>query len=486
MNKNGTIIQYFEWYLPDDGKHWERLKDDAKHLKEIGISLVWMPPATKATGTNDVGYGVYDVYDLGEFDQKGAVRTKYGTKQEYLAAIEALHSNGIVAIADIVLNHRAGADESERFPAYEVDPNNRQKKVTEAYDIEGWTKFNFAVRQGKYSKFQWNWTHFSGIDFNQANKKRAIYMIKGLNKGWVDNDDVDSEKGNYDYLMYANVDYKHPDVKEEIKRWSEWYIEETGIDGFRLDAVKHIDSEFIDEFIKNILQKFGDDFYLVGEYWEKKYRTLENYLENTEFNIDLFDVALHMNFSKASKSDKSFDMSKIFQNTLVTKNPTKAVTFVDNHDSQPSQALESWVDDWFKPLAYGMILLRESGFPCIFYGDYYGVSGENPIPGKQDLIDKLLSSRGQFAYGKQNDYLDHPNCIGWTREGDEKHSAGLAVLLTNSEEGFKDMFIGKQHAGKDYVDYLGNREETVTINKEGIGTFLCAPGSISVWVERSS
>lgn len=484
MDENGTMIQYFEWHLPDDGKHWQRLKEDARHLKEIGISLVWMPPATKGTGTNDVGYGVYDLYDLGEFDQKGAVRTKYGTKEEYLAAIKALHDNEILAIADIVLNHKAGADESERFPAYEVDSNNRQEKVSEAYDIEGWTKFIFPGRKGKYSEFQWNWTHFSGTDFNQENGKKAIYMIKGINKGWADDDEVDTENGNYDYLMYADIDYEHPDVKEEVKRWSEWYLNETGVDGFRLDAVKHIDGGFVDEFIKNIHEKQGNDFYTVGEYWKKNHETLENYIEDTDWNVDLFDVSLHMNFAEASKSGNSFDMSTLFQNTLMERNPTIAVTFVDNHDSQPSQALESWVDDWFKPLAYGMILLRESGLPCVFYGDYYGIDGENPIQGKQELIDKLLSLRVNHAYGKQNDYFDHPNCIGWTREGDEKHAAGLAVLLTNSDEGYKDMYIGKQHAGKEYVDYLGNREETLTINDEGMGTFLCAPGSISVWAER--
>jgi alpha-amylase len=190
-----------------------------------------------------------------------------------------------------------------------------------------------------------------------------------------------------------------------------------------------------------------------------------------------------MNFSKASKSGNRFDMSKIFHNTLMEKNPTKAVTFVDNHDSQPSQALESWVDDWFKPLAYGMILLRENGLPCVFYGDYYGIGGEKPIHDKQDLIDQLLALRINQAYGKQNDYLDHPNCIGWTREGDEKHPGGIAVLLTNSDAGYKDMYLGKQHAGKNYVDHLGNRDETVTINADGLGTFLCAPGSISVWAE---
>ena len=86
-----TIIQYFEWYLPADGQHWNRTAEDAAHLAELGFTDVWLPPAYKGhTGANDVGYGVYDTYDLGEFDQKGSVATKYGTKDEYLNAIRAL------------------------------------------------------------------------------------------------------------------------------------------------------------------------------------------------------------------------------------------------------------------------------------------------------------------------------------------------------------------------------------------------------------
>ena len=90
--ENGVMMQYFEWYL-DNKKHlWTTLKDDAKHLKDIGITAVWMPPAFKGIGgMNDVGYGVYDIYDLGEFYQQGTIRTKYGTKDEYLLAIQSLH-----------------------------------------------------------------------------------------------------------------------------------------------------------------------------------------------------------------------------------------------------------------------------------------------------------------------------------------------------------------------------------------------------------
>jgi len=73
MVMNGVLMQYFEWDLPDDGKLWQHLAEDAEHLAEIGISHIWMPPATKGQSRGDVGYGVYDLFDIGEFDQKGTV-----------------------------------------------------------------------------------------------------------------------------------------------------------------------------------------------------------------------------------------------------------------------------------------------------------------------------------------------------------------------------------------------------------------------------
>ena len=145
--ENQTLMQYFEWYLPDDGQHWNRLAEDAPNLAAKGIRKVWMPPAFKGTGSNDVGYGVYDLFDLGEFDQKGTVRTKYGLKEEYLRAIEVLGQNGIEAIADVVLNHKAAADYKERFTVVEVDPNDRTKVLSEPFEIKGWTKFVFPGRK---------------------------------------------------------------------------------------------------------------------------------------------------------------------------------------------------------------------------------------------------------------------------------------------------------------------------------------------------
>ena len=481
--ENQTLMQYFEWYLPDDGQHWNRLAEDAPNLAAKGIRKVWMPPAFKGTGSNDVGYGVYDLFDLGEFDQKGTVRTKYGLKEEYLRAIEALSQNGIEAIADVVLNHKAAADYKERFTVVEVDPNDRNVEISEPFEIEAWMHFAFPGRNKTYNDFEWHWYHFTGTDYDAKNNKSGIFLIQGDNKGWADDELVDNENGNYDYLMYADIDFKHPEVIQNLYDWAHWFIESTGVHGFRLDAVKHIDSFFMKNFIRDITEKYGEDFYVFGEFWNSDEKANNDYLENIDYRFDLVDVKLHHNLFDASKSGADYDLRTIFDQTLAKNHPESAVTFVDNHDTQRGQALESTVEEWFKPAAYALILLRESGLPCVFYGDYYGISGEFAQESFQDELDKLLDIRLNLAYGEQNDYFDDANCIGWTRQGKDDGQP-IAVLISNDQAASKSMLVGSEWAGKEFSDYLGNSSQIVTIDDQGWGEFPVEEKSVSVWSAR--
>lgn len=177
-------------------------------------------------------------------------------------------------------------------------------------------------------------------------------------------------------------------------------------------------------------------------------------------------------------------MSQIFDGTLVGTMPEFAVTFVDNHDTQLGQALESWILDWFKPLAYSLILLRKDGFPCIFYGDYYGIP-EKEIEPKQNIIDVLLKVRKYFAYGEQYDYFNDSNVIGFTRLGDYDHpDSGLAVVMSDKNGGSIQMNVGKNLANTVFYDCTGNLSETVYVDNEGNGIFYCKDGSVSVWIKQ--
>jgi len=149
------LLQYFHWYLPNDGNLWKQIKGEAQRLKDLGFSTLWFPPAFKgAAGGYSTGYDVYDLYDLGEFDQKGSVRTKYGTRQEYVEAIDAAHAAGLRVMVDIVLNHKAGGDEMEKINVVKVDPENRTKVISGPFEIEAFTKFTFPGRGKKYSEFE--------------------------------------------------------------------------------------------------------------------------------------------------------------------------------------------------------------------------------------------------------------------------------------------------------------------------------------------
>ena len=477
---NQTVMQYFEWYLPSDGQHWNHLAEDAQHLSDLGISHVWMPPAFKGTNKDDVGYGVYDLFDLGEFDQKGTIRTKYGFKDEYLNAINRLKDVGIVPMADVVLNHKAAADKLETFEVVEVDPEDRTKEISKPFEIEGWTHFTFDGRQKGYNDFEWHWYHFNGTDFDAKRNKSGIYLIQGDNKGWAENDLVDNENGNFDYLMYANLDYKHPEVIENIYSWADWFVQTTGVLGFRMDAVKHIDSFFMRNFIRDVKEKQGQDFYVFGEFWNAKEEDNNTYLEKTENRFDLVDVRLHNNLYDASLEGADYDLTTIFDQTLVKNHPEHAVTFVENHDTQRGQALESTVEEWFKPAAYALILLREDGLPCLFYGDYYGIEGEFAQESFQEVLDTLLYARKELAYGEQIDYFDDPNCIGWTRSGNEGGTP-LAVTISNDAANSKSMEIGSDWAGQTFYDILGNCSDTVTIDEDGWGDFPVSEKSVSVW-----
>jgi alpha-amylase len=477
---NGIMLQGFEWYLSDDGNYYNMMKKRVTELKKTGFSAVWIPPVFKATSKSDVGYGIYDMYDLGEFDQKGSIRTKYGTKQELIEMIRTFHNEGIQVYADVVMNHKAGGDGTEKFIAVKVDWNDRLKELETPKEIEAWTLFDFPVRNGKYSDFKWNFNHFSGVDYDNINKDKAIFRIVGENKGW--NLGVSNERGNYDYLMFADINHAHPEVREDFKRWAEWFVSEIEVDGFRFDAVKHIDTDFIKDFKTNVRKKFGSDFYFVGEYWMDSIEAQEEYLKNTDFDIDIFDVGLHYNFHEASVKGDSYDLRTVFDNTVVAKYPNEAVTFVDNHDSQLGQSLQSWVEPWFKEMAYALILLRKAGYPCVFYGDYYGTGGDNSFDGMKDLIDKLIYLRQNYCFGYEDNYFENRNLIGWSRKGTEENGVNAAVVMSNKEYGKIKMYMGEFYRGKIYRDYLCHDESQVVIDDGGYGEFPVQGGSLSVWI----
>ena len=489
--KNPTLLQTFHWYYPDGGKLWPEIKARAASFNDLGINMVWLPPAYKgASGGYSVGYDTYDLFDLGEFDQKGSVATKYGDKAQLHAAIDALHSHGIAVLLDVVVNHKMGADEKEAIRVNRVNEQDRTQIDDTVLECEAWTRYTFPARQGKYSKFIWDFKCFSGIDHIENPAEDGVFKIINdyTGEGW--NDQVDDEMGNFDYLMGANIDFRNHAVTEEIKYWARWVMDQTHCDGFRLDAVKHIPAWFYIEWIEHVQDVAPEPLFIVAEYWSHDVDKLQQYIDQVDGKTLLFDAPLQMNFHEASQQGRDYDMSQIFNGTLVEADPFHAVTLVANHDTQPLQALEAPVEAWFKPLAYALILLRENGVPSVFYPDLFGASYEDtggdgekhhvdmPVIEK---LDQLILARQRFAHGVQTLWFDHPNCIAFSRSGTQDNP-GCVVVMSNGDDGEKTLNLGANYGNKVWRDYLGYRQESVTTDENGEGTFCCDGGSVSVWV----
>jgi alpha-amylase len=491
LMKNQTIFQLFHWYISQDGQFWKHCEEQSAYLATLGVTHAWLPPAYKSwRGVHEPGYAVYDLFDLGEFEQKGTTRTKYGTKEEYLAAIKTLQRSGISVIADIVLNHKSGGDEKEKVPVYKVSEDNRNEIIGDLGEIEAFTKFTFPGRKGKYSNFIWDWKCFTGL----SGEDGSIYTIQNeYGEKWEEL--IDDEKGNFDYLMGNDIEFRNPFVREELKYWAKWYIDTTGIDGLRLDAVKHITPDFFNELLDFLRDEYDKDIFCVAEYWNTDVRILERYFDVLRGRTMLFDVPLHTNFYTASLLGSSYDMRQIFDNTLTRYKPMASVTFVDNHDTQPLQSLESTVEYWFKPLANALILLRQDGLPCVFYPSIYGAKYSDIINDEEIHIElnavpglrEMMLVRKELSYGPQHDYFDHPNTIGWVREGNQENQlSGCVVIMTNGSQGYKIMYAGMRHAGKVFIDATGNRPQEIIIGESGDAEFHTSDGSVSVWVRKDA
>lgn len=485
-----VMLQLFHWYLPGGGTLWREAADRAGELARVGFTSVWLPPAYKGhVGGYDVGYGVYDLYDLGEFDQRGTVPTKYGSRAQYLEAIRALQDAGLAVYADVVWNHRLGGDGSQVVRATPYAADNRNHATGPTREVEVWTRFEFPGRAGRHDTRTLDARHFVAVDFDgrTPEEHNTIYLFEGKQF----DASVDEEFGNYHYLMGCDVDHGNPEVQQMTIDWGRWYLDTTGVDGLRLDAVKHIPTWVLPMYLDALRAHAGREVPAVAEYWSMHLAALEHFLSATGERMMLFDVPLHYTFHLASRVGSSFDLRTVFDGSLVAARPDLAVTFVDNHDSQPMQALESPVDGWFKPLAYALILLRRDGLPCVFGADYDGAEyaeapwGEQPVHVRMDsfrgFLDTCLALRRDLGDAGQEDHFDHPNVVGWVRPGSD---LTVVVLMSNGDEGRARLAVGS--AGLRLEDMTGSVPGPITTDAQGAAEFRCPGRGVSLWVGRAA
>jgi alpha-amylase len=451
---NGVMMQAFYWDVPQTTggqTWWQVLGGKASELKSAGITALWLPPAYKGSGINDVGYGVYDRYDLGEFNQKGTVATHYGTLAQLQSCITALHGQGVQVYEDMVMNHLTSADAQEQFS---IGGQN--------YNV--YTSFTYPGRANKYSTYQWHYYNFNGTQ-------------QAPNNGWYQWNAWDFQpyaNGDaYDNLLGSEIRYADVNQRTETKSWGNWITTKLSLDGYRLDATKHIQTSFVNEWLDAVKGTSGR--FAVSEAWFRNLGDLNNYAAATGGRTSLFDVPLHYTFQSMSNGNGSWDMRGLQFAGFTEANGPLSVSFVDNHDTdQTGGALYSPVTN-LKMLAYSYILTREKGYPCVFYKDYYNYGLGTPIK-------TLIGIRQGHAFGTGYEYtsVNDADVYAYSRAGDASHTGLLQLLNDGGSAASKTITTPFKNAT--LTDLTGNTTGSVTTDANGVGTFRVNARSYAVWV----
>jgi alpha-amylase len=343
--KAGVMLQGFYWDVPYGW--YGALADAAYKLSDIdgySIDYIWFPPASKGmSGSISMGYDPYDYYDLGQYDQKGSVETRFGTFDDLERAIDAYHSQGIGVIGDIVLNHRGGGE-------LEYNPNTGSESYTDFSDVAS-------------GKCLWNYDAFHPSSYAQ--------------------NDVGTFGG------FPDVCHTNDSVMNDLVDWGLW-LRDVGFDGWRLDYVKGYNPWVAEEF-----KNSTGDLLCVAELWDRNVNLIEQWVYDAGSGIMVFDYPLYYTMRDvcmATDGDISSFISR--DASFVAAYPELSMTFAANHDT------DEIIDD--KMLAYGFILTYE-GMPCIWWKDYfdYGLNkggAEEPLQ-EGNGIDKLIWVRGALGGG---------------------------------------------------------------------------------------
>lgn len=261
-----VILQGFWWDYHNDNysNGWANyLADLAPRLKEMGIDAVWIPPSYKNSSPLSVGYSPFDHYDLGDKYQKGLhettpgvqvldVETRSGTKDELLRMIAILHANGIEVIQDLVLNHVDGAGAGDGSggqdpePNYSMVTNNGYKNfryVCYASPVEEGDACDYAQRSGRWHKNYHNF--YPNPSQNYTTGEWAVaYWGPDFAYGMGPNGDYSTgPSSNLCSLPCDDPCFEPGQTGDynttEARNWLGWMKKQTGVDGFRWDAVKH-------------------------------------------------------------------------------------------------------------------------------------------------------------------------------------------------------------------------------------------------------
>lgn len=315
------------------------------YLQDLGVEGIWLSPIFKSPS-----YHKYDVTNYWEIDPE------YGNWHDLQRLIKEAHERGIKVILDFVLNHTSNEHD--------------------------WFK---AARQDKNSPFRdyYTWKTPKEVKVLGIEHRKETADSQEKNPWhWGKRGDEEKYYGMF-WKKMPDLNLDHPPLREEIFKTGKFWLEQ-GVDGFRMDAARHIYPEYEVEKAHDFWVEFREemeqvnpDFYIVGEVWTEAEKVAP-FFKGLKANFD-FDLAYELqNIAKTETDEKDF-ISMLLSNfeIFAKANPDFInATMLSNHDMERVGSVVKGNLAKLKMLAN--LLFTLPGQPYIYYGEELGMKGKKP------------------------------------------------------------------------------------------------------------
>jgi alpha-amylase len=300
---------------------------------DLEVTGLWLMPVSPSPSYH--GYDVTDYY---------AINPQYGTLDDFKRLLDEAHQRGMRVIIDLVMNHT-----SVSHPWFQesTDPASPRR--------------NWYIWSDANPGYKGPW----GEEVWHPNGKSYYYGI--FSEGMPD-------------LSYTNSE-----VRLEMEKVARFWLDEVGVDGFRLDAAKHIVEEgqvqentdathaWWAEF-RQVYKASNPQAMTVGEVWSSTDQVAK-YLEGDEldlaFNFDLAEAIL-----KGVSAESTFTIRTTIESSSQAIPPIQFATFLTNHDQ--NRTMSRLGGDVEKAKLAASTLLTLPGAPFIYYGEEIGMTGVKP------------------------------------------------------------------------------------------------------------
>lgn len=349
------------------GGDWRGVIDRLDYLARLGVTAIWIsPPYRNVPRTErEDGYHGYWPADFTE------ANPRFGTLAELRELVRQAHARGMLVILDVVPNHAGRVFTYDLDGDGEVDPDEIEPPWSDTpYDVP----LIWSARPRM---------------FGPGGELVTLEAEDFHRRGDGDlSDPVQKELGDFPTGL-RDLDTESPRVIDLLVETHAWWVEQTDVDGFRVDAVPHAGLAFWQTFCARLRERVAElgkeRFFLLGEVFTSSPEVLARYTELGALDAAFaFDLKLALIdgvilegrppvTARAALADSRGHFPASGQPGGIGLSPWQArVTFADNHDVW---RLRGELDD---PLAARIALtavLTADGIPAIYYGTEQDLDG---------------------------------------------------------------------------------------------------------------